>query len=102
MSTVSVTESSTVTKEKLVKSAMSRVELTKSEANDIVNAVIETMGDAIVAGNRIEIRGFGVFEKTTRKPKKGYNFKTQEEVVIPAKSSVKFKTSKTLERRLNS
>ncbi len=91
----------TITKESIVHDVMKVVELTKSESTTLVNSVIKSIGDAVTSGNRVEIRGFGVFECVDRKPKIGYNFRTGEGVQIPAKKTVKFKVSKSLDRTLN-
>jgi nucleoid DNA-binding protein len=91
----------TVTKEFITNKIMDKIDLTKEEARIIVNEMFETLSSALVNGDRVEIRGFGVIEKFIRKSKKGYNFSTKQEVTIPARSSIRFKTSKTLDKRIN-
>lgn len=94
--------SDTVTKKSIVDSVSSSTGYPKERVYEIVNSVIGVLNEAIIDGNRIELRGFGVIEPSVRKQKKGYNFKTGDEVVIPERRSVKFKTSKHLDLELNS
>ena len=92
----------TVTKKDIVNIVADKTGFTKESVMEVVNEVIEAISVSVIQNKRIEIRGFGVIEPSIRKQKKGYNFRTKDEVVIPEKRSVRFKTSKNLDLQLNS
>ncbi|MCQ2741829.1 MAG: HU family DNA-binding protein [Bacilli bacterium] len=72
----------------------------KKEAELLVNAVFEEMEKCLVKGEEVKISGFGIFNKKERAARKGTNPSTQEEIVIPAASTVTFKPSKNLKEKL--
>lgn len=84
----------------LVRKVMDTVELPQTRANDAVNAVFDAMRDALTHGERIELRGFGVFMVKNRKRGVGRNPKTGVEVAIPPGKTIRFKPGKAL--RVNS
>ena len=72
-------------------SAVSRV-----KAALAVDTIIDAMKDALCAGKRIELRGFGVFQVRERKKGVGRNPKTGVEVAITPGKTVRFKPGKEL------
>ncbi|RME56364.1 MAG: integration host factor subunit beta [Deltaproteobacteria bacterium] len=76
-------------------------QLTKKDATLIVNTIFETMTEALKRGERIEIRGFGIFSVVAREPRIGRNPKSGERVEIPAKRVPFFKTGKELRQRVD-
>ncbi len=60
------------------------------------------MSEALIHGQRIEIRGFGSFSLHYRPPRNAHNPKTGEKVVTEAKYSPHFKPGKELRERVNS
>ncbi len=66
-----------------------------------VNAVLEHMRRALVAGDRIEIRGFGSIGLRYRMPRTGRNPKTGEAVEVPGKFVPHFKPGRMLRERVN-
>jgi DNA-binding protein HU-beta len=76
--------------------------LTKKEAQAAVEAVIETIEEAMKAGKKVTFSGFGVFEVVTRAPRVAKVPGTDKEVKIPETKSVKFKVGKKLKEELNS
>ena len=71
------------------------------EAEAIVNAVFESMIEAMQRGERIEIRGFGSFVVKEYKPYEGRNPKTGEKIQVHSKRSPTFKVGKELQERVN-
>ena len=65
-------------------------------ALQVVDLLTERMKEALLAGHRIEIRGFGVFEPRPRKSGDGRNIKTGASVPIPKGKSIRFKPGKDL------
>ena len=67
----------------------------------IVEAVLESLKDALSKGEKVEIRGFGSFSLNHRQQRQGRNPKTGQVVLVPAKSSPHFKASKDLRARVD-
>lgn len=67
----------------------------------IVDTVLGEIGDAMVRGDRVELRGFGAFSVKERAARVGRNPRTGESVAVSAKSMPFFKTGKELRDRLN-
>lgn len=76
-------------------------ELNKKEAELIVNTIFDSIGDALVGGDRVEIRGFGSFTIRERDARVARNPKSGEVVSIPNKKTPFFKTGKELRLRVN-
>lgn len=80
----------------LVRKVMDAIELPQARANEAVNTVFDAMRDALTQGERIELRGFGVFIVKNRKRGIGRNPKTGVEVAIPPGKTIRFKPGKAL------
>jgi integration host factor subunit beta len=70
-------------------------------ANKAVNVVLDEISNALSEGNRVEIRGFGVFAPTHRKPRIGRNPRTGEKVDVDGKVALAFRASRHILNRLN-
>ena len=70
--------------------------ITKVKAVEAVEAVFDAMKAAMKRGERIELRGFGVFQVKPRKKGIGRNPRTGKEVRIPPGKTIKFKPGKHL------
>jgi DNA-binding protein HU-beta len=70
--------------------------ITKVKAVDAVEALLNAMKEAMRRGERIELRGFGVFQVKPRKKGIGRNPRTGREVRIPPGKTVRFKPGKNL------
>ena len=66
-----------------------------------VRAILEYMVSSLVAGKRIEIRGFGSFAVNRRPARVGRNPKTGDSVLVPEKKVPHFKCGKDLKLKLN-
>lgn len=74
----------------------------KKEAELVVNTIFDSIGSALIDGDRVEIRGFGSFTIRERDAREARNPKSGEVVKIPAKKTPFFKTGKELRERVNS
>ncbi len=83
-------------KHDLVNEVVNRTGLSKTKAKIALEAVFETMKRSMERGERIELRGFGVFNIRPRKTGIGRNPRTGEEVIIPPGKAVRFKPGKDL------
>jgi DNA-binding protein HU-beta len=75
---------------------MQTTDLPQNKAADVVSAIIDALRDALLRGERIELRGFGVFVVKDRKRGVGRNPRTGQEVPIPPGKTVRFKPGKAL------
>ena len=71
--------------------------ITKVKAEVAVDAVFDTMRMSMCRGDRIELRGFGVFQVKPRKRGIGRNPRTGKEVRIPPGRTIRFKPGKDLQ-----
>lgn len=70
----------------------------KIKAEIAVEALFDAMKEALKRGERIELRGFGVFVVKPRKRGIGRNPRTGQEVAIPAGKTIRFKPGKELQQ----
>ena len=75
--------------------------LYQSDAEKIVSAVFNAIAASLAKGQRIELRGFGVFSVRTRNARAGRNPRTGEKVSVEAKNVPFFKAGKKLKDRMN-
>ena len=73
----------------------------KVEAQKVIDALIEIIGDELAKGEKIQIAGFGTFEVSERPAREGRNPRSGETLTIEASKSPRFKASKTLRDRMN-
>jgi DNA-binding protein HU-beta len=73
----------------------------KMKAEQAVEALFHSMKEALTRGERIELRGFGVFVVKPRKRGVGRNPRTGEEVAIPSGKTIRFKPGKELQAHDN-
>lgn len=90
-----------MTKADLVVEVMGLGDLTRSDAETIVETIFDSVIGALRTGDKIEIRGFGSFRTRQRKPRIGRNPKTGARVEVPAKRVPFFKPSKDLRDLVN-
>jgi DNA-binding protein HU-beta len=81
----------------IISEVVSRTGITKTKAEMAVERVFESMKQALMRGERIELRGFGVFNVKPRKTGIGRNPRTGAEVSIPPGKAVRFKPGKELQ-----
>jgi len=72
-------------------------DVTKVKAEQAVEAVLDAMKESMRRGERIELRGFGVFQVKPRKRGIGRNPRTGREVRIPPGRTIRFKPGKDLQ-----
>ena len=80
----------------IINEVVARTGITKTKAELAVETVFESMKKALAHGNRIELRGFGVFNVRPRKTGIGRNPRTGAEVSIEPGKAVRFKPGKDL------
>lgn len=90
-----------MTKAELVDEVAQAVQLTKKQAETIVNIVFDSIVGSLRSGEKIELRGFGSFRLRSRKSRTGRNPKTGEKVDVPSKRIPYFKPGKELKELIN-
>jgi len=88
-------------KSDLIEKMAERLDLPIREAASITNTIIDTMSDALAAGESIEIRGFGSFVVKEYGAYIGRNPKTGEKIQVRPKKLPFFKVGKDLRERVN-
>ena len=72
-----------------------------ADAMAMLDAVVDSVKNAIADDKRIEIRGFGTFQQRTRSTKNGYNPSTGQAMFLPANKTILFKPSRELTKKMN-
>ena len=85
-----------MTKAELINENNEKSELTKKDAEKALNAVVTSITDALVDGDKVQIVGFGTFEVRERSAKEAINPRTKEKINVPAKKAPAFKAGKAL------
>lgn len=87
--------------ELIAKLAADNPHLAARDVERVVDVVLDKISDALVRGERVELRGFGAFSVRARNPRKGRNPRTGEAVLVKGKHVPFFKMGKELKQRLN-
>jgi nucleoid DNA-binding protein len=86
-----------MTKRELVVRISKETGIVQEDVFTVVQKTLDYVTEALVKGNTVEFRDFGVFEVCTRKPRVGRNPNQPQNVVqIPARKVVKFKPGKKM------
>ena len=83
-------------KTELIAAAAERSGLTKKDTEKALNAALDAITAALVAGDKVQVSGFGIFEVKEREARMGRNPHTGEAMEIAASKVPSFKASKTL------
>lgn len=90
----------TLTKADLSRHLMENLEFSKKDADELVNAFLESIVEALRTGDGVELRGFGSFRLRDRKARQGRNPRSGQTIQVPPKRVVYFKLGKELRNRL--
>lgn len=66
----------------------------------VLDVFIDALTDAIASGGAVKVNGLGVFEAVKKAPRVGRNVRTGEQVQIPAKVRVEFRSSAKLDKKM--
>ncbi len=88
-------------KSDLIETLSKTEDLTRTKAEEVVNLVFAEMTDALVAGDRVEIRGLGSFKVKSYDGYKGRNPKTGKQINVKPKKLPFFKCGKELKERVD-
>ena len=83
-------------KTELIAAAADKAGLSKKDTEKAVTAALDTITEALVKGDKVQLVGFGAFEVKERGERIGRNPQTKEEIKIPASKAPVFKAGKAL------
>jgi integration host factor subunit alpha len=95
-------EASRMTKAEIVEHIYERVGFSKKEAAEVVESIFEVIKARLEQGEKVKVSGFGNFVINEKRPRKGRNPQTGEEIVISGRRVLSFKPSQVLKRTINS
>lgn len=84
-------------KAQLIDSIAGKSGLTKADSKKALDAAVEAVTEALQAGDRVALVGFGSFSVSERSARTGRNPQTGKEITIAAKKVVKFKPGAELQ-----
>ena len=87
-------------KTELIAEIANKAGLSKKDAEKALNATLDTVSDALAAGDKVQLVGFGGFETKKREARMGRNPKTRETIQIPASCVPVFKAGKALKDKV--
>ena len=83
-------------KTELIAAAAEKAGISKKDSEKVINAALDSITAALVAGDKVQIVGFGAFDVKERAARVGRNPQTKEEIEIPASKVPQFKAGKAL------
>ena len=90
-----------MTKQEMIDKIAAKTGETKKATDDTVKAFVEVVTEALVAGDKVQLVGFGTFEVRERAARTGKNPQTGEALEIPASKAPAFKAGKALKDAVN-
>ncbi len=87
-------------KSELVDLVAEKTEMSKKDSEKAVKAVLESITDGLVKGDKVQLVGFGTFEVRSRKEREGRNPATGEKIKIKALKVPAFKPGKALKEKV--
>jgi integration host factor subunit alpha len=91
----------TMTKADIVERIYERVGFSKKEATEVVESLFEIVKAKLEQGEKVKISGFGNFLVHEKRPRKGRNPQTGEEITISGRKVLTFKASQVLKKTMN-
>lgn len=85
-----------ITKSELIHFLAGRTGLTKVETETVIDGLLSTVEETLIAGKKVELRGFGTFLVRIREPREARNPATQETVMLDRRKVPVFRPSKAL------
>jgi integration host factor subunit alpha len=90
-----------MTKAEIVERIYEKVGFSKKEASEVVEAIFEIVKARLENGEKVKISGFGNFVVHQKRPRKGRNPQTGDEIIISGRRVLSFKPSQVLKKTIN-
>lgn len=88
-------------KTELIAAVAEKAAISKKDAEAAVNATFDTIVETIAAGDKIQVVGFGTFERRERNARTGCDPRTNAKIEIPASKVPAFKAGKAFKEAVN-
>lgn len=85
----------------LIKKIAAGADVTQKQASAMLDSTLSEIVEAVAAGEKVQLVGFGTFECKMRAARAGLNPKTKERIEIPASNLPVFKAGKEFKERVN-
>ena len=99
--TPAAAKGATMTKADIVERIYEKVGFSKKEATEVVESIFELVKVRLERGEKVKISGFGNFVVNEKRPRKGRNPQTGDEIVISGRRVLTFKASQVLKKTMN-
>ena len=90
-----------MTKSQIIDAVAKKTDLKKKDAEAAVSATLDAITEALVAGEKVQVVGFGTFEVKSRAARTGINPRTKKSIKIKASKTLSFKAGKAMKELLN-
>ncbi len=90
----------TLTKKDIVEKVAEETGMRQFKVKSVVQKTFDTIAAALIKGDRVELRDFGIFKTKLRKARKGRNPRTGDSVAVPPKRAVVFKAGMELKKKV--
>jgi DNA-binding protein HU-beta len=87
-------------KKELVNELADKTDITKKEATELLDTIIDTIEEKLSKGDLVRLVGFGTFKVAKRKARKGVNPRTKKSITIPGGKVPKFVPGKELKKKV--
>jgi integration host factor subunit alpha len=91
-----------MTKADIISRIYEKIGFSKKDATDVVESTFDIIKVCLEKGEKVKISGFGNFVVNTKRPRKGRNPQTGDEIIIVGRKVLTFKASQILKKSLNS
>lgn len=98
---VSTKNQNLMNKAELINAIAAEAGLSKVDARKALDAVVKSVSNALISGDKVGLIGFGTFSVVERVARPGINPSTKQAITIPAKKVTKFKASAELTAAIN-
>ena len=88
----------TLTKKDIVEKIAEQTKIKQFQVKSVVQKTFDAIAAALIKGDRVELRDFGIFKTKARKARKGRNPRTGDSVPVPPKRAVVFKVGMELKK----
>ncbi|ADR23929.1 DNA-binding protein HU [Mycoplasma leachii PG50] len=89
-----------MTKKELIEEIIINENISKVDAEKVVNRIFQTISKHLIEGKEVSVAGFGKFVISERSSREGVNPSTGEKIIIPDSRSARFKPAKQLKESL--
>ena len=83
-------------KSELIDKIANNSDMSKADSEKVLNSILSAITDAVAAGDKVSLIGFGTFSVSDRAARQGRNPQTGQSMQIPARKLVKFKAGAKL------